>query len=56
MQSRMSLNAHLPIIPHSQQTEHRIVRELRAAGALVLPKVAVLAGAIVGYATFSRSG
>jgi putative acetyltransferase len=39
--------------PHSQQTEHRIVRELRAAGALVLPKVAVLAGAIVGYATFS---
>lgn len=40
--------------PHSHQTEHRIVRELRAAGALGLPKVAVLAGAIVGYATFSR--
>lgn len=39
--------------PHSQQTEHRILRELRAAGALILPKVALLAGAVVGYATFS---
>jgi putative acetyltransferase len=39
--------------PHSQQTEHIIVRELRAAGQLTLPKVAVLDGKIIGYATFS---
>lgn len=40
--------------PHSQQNEHRIVRALRAAEALVCPTVAVQSGAIVGYATFSR--
>lgn len=40
--------------PHSMQTEHLIARELLTAGALVFPKVAVLAGAIIGYATFSR--
>jgi putative acetyltransferase len=40
--------------PHSVQTEHLIVRELRAAGALIVPKVAVVAGTIIGYATFSR--
>lgn len=39
--------------PHSQQTEHLIVRRLREAGALVLPRVAILDGAIIGYATFS---
>lgn len=39
--------------PHSQQTEHLIVCELRAAGQLTLPKVAVLDGKIIGYATFS---
>jgi putative acetyltransferase len=39
--------------PHSQQTEHIIVRELRAAGQLILPTVAVLDGKIIGYATFS---
>jgi putative acetyltransferase len=39
--------------PHSQQTEHIIVRELRAAGQLIFPKVAVLDGKIIGYATFS---
>jgi putative acetyltransferase len=42
--------------PHSQQTEHIIVRELRAAGQLILPTVAVLDGKIIGYATFSLSG
>jgi len=39
--------------PHSQQTEHIIVRELRAAGQLILPKVVMLDGKIIGYATFS---
>jgi len=39
--------------PHSQQTEHLIVRRLREDDALILPRVAVLAGAIVGYSTFS---
>lgn len=39
--------------PHSQQTEHLIVRRLREAGELVLPQVALLEGAILGHATFS---
>jgi putative acetyltransferase len=39
--------------PHSQQTEHIIVRELRIAGQLILPKVGMLDGKIIGYATFS---
>lgn len=39
--------------PHSQQTEHLIVRRLREAGELVLPQVVVLEGTIVGHATFS---
>lgn len=39
--------------PHSQQTEHRIVDALRAAGALTLSLVAVREDAVLGYIAFS---
>lgn len=40
--------------PHSQQTEHHIVRALRAAGALAVSQVAVDAGgAVVGHVAAS---
>lgn len=39
--------------PFSRQTEHRIVRGLREAGALRLSLVATLEGAVVGHVAFS---
>ena len=39
--------------PFSHQTEHLIVRGLRAAGALNLSLVATMAGRVVGHAAFS---
>lgn len=41
--------------PHSQQTEHLIVEELRAADALVLSLVAELDGEVVGHIAFSAA-
>lgn len=39
--------------PHSRQTEHLLVAELRRAGALCLSLVAEEAGDVVGHAAFS---
>jgi putative acetyltransferase len=40
-------------MPHSSQTEARIIDALRAAGALTLSLVAIEEGVIVGHAAFS---
>lgn len=42
--------------PHSQQTEHRIVDALRAAGALSLSLVAERDGVVLGHIAFSAVG
>lgn len=39
--------------PHSEQTEHHIVRALRAAGALAVSLVAELDGRVAGHIAFS---
>ncbi len=39
--------------PYSKQTEHLIVEELRAAGALAVSLVAEIDGAVVGHIAFS---
>lgn len=40
--------------PYSDQTEARLIRDLRAAGALSLSLVAVLKGEVVGHIAFSK--
>src|SRR3954464_11945839 len=39
--------------PHSDQTEHRVIDELRSQGGLALSLVAVADGQIVGHVAFS---
>jgi putative acetyltransferase len=42
--------------PYSRQTEHFILRDLRAAGALAVSLVAEVEGVVVGHAAFSPVG
>ena len=39
--------------PHSMQTEHLLIDQLRGAGALTLSLVAIVDGQVVGHIAFS---